>query len=201
MREFLIYDLFCFITVNGFYCCAVFTGCPITFGGCGLSLEFFVLVLVHAVPGLASGSVASVGAVAGSSAGAPYPAAVSFPVQQIIGNARVISICAGSSYGYLTGCHTVKMYIRARLCKVYILSGIRSAEMIVIIAHQLSGSRCLQWPYRLINTTIIDIAGGCFLIGVFILDRIFIGSDILWKRIHINPVFALILKVFVTVPL
>ena len=112
-----------------------------------------------------------------------------FPVQQIIGNARVISICAGSSYGYLTGCHTVKMYIRARLCKVYILSGIRSAEMIVIIAHQLSGSRCLQWPYRLINTTIIDIAGGCFLIGVFILDRIFIGSDILWKRIHINPVF------------
>ena len=62
MREFLIYDcdlwliydLFCFITVNGFYCCAVFTSCPITFGGCDLSLEFFVLVLVHAVPGLAS---------------------------------------------------------------------------------------------------------------------------------------------------
>ena len=61
--------------------------------------------------------------------------------------------------------------------------------MIVIIAHQLSGSRCLQWSYRLINTTIIDITGGCFLIGVFILDRIFIGSDILGKRIHINTDF------------
>ena len=143
MSKFLISSLFCFIPVNSLDCCAVFAGCPAAFGGCGLCLEFFILVLVHTVPGLTSGSVASICAIAGSSAGTPYTAATAIPVQQIISNTWIISICTRRSHRYLTGRHTVKMYIGACLCEVNIISGIRSTEMIVIIAHKLSGSGCL----------------------------------------------------------